>query len=213
MHQTLKRAGALSVAALLALTLAACGSSDGSMAGMDGMSSSSSAAPTSASTDAASGEQNEADVMFAQGMIVHHRGALEMAELATTKASSPEVRDLAARITAAQEPEIAQMSGWLESWGETVPTGDDMSSMDMGADMGGMNMEESMTQLDAATGTEFDRAFLEMMTVHHQDAVEMARTESTDGSYPEAVELAGTIETSQTAEIAEMEQLLATLGS
>ncbi len=38
--------------------------------------------------------------MFAQMMIVHHKGAIEMAQMATTQASSQQVKDLAAKIEA-----------------------------------------------------------------------------------------------------------------
>jgi len=78
------------------LTLAACGNEDGS--------------------DSAAG-QNDADVAFAQQMIPHHQQAVEMAQLAETRAESPEVKDLAADIEAAQDPEIETMTGWLDSWG------------------------------------------------------------------------------------------------
>ena len=85
----------------------------------------------------------------------------------------------------------------------------DSSSMDMGS----MGMsQEDMAALEAASGTEFDRLFLEQMTVHHQGAVDMAKTEQAEGSNPQAIELAGAIVTSQTAEIAEMGDLLASLG-
>jgi uncharacterized protein (DUF305 family) len=53
--------------------------------------------------------------------------------------------------------------------------------------------------------------FLEMMIVHHQGAVRMAETELADGANPDAKALAESIKTSQTAEIATMQQLLATL--
>jgi hypothetical protein len=75
---------------------------------------------------AAQDQQNEADVEFAQGMIVHHREALRMAELATGRSQNPQVQDLAERISAAQGPEIETMSGWLEQWGEDVPAEGDV---------------------------------------------------------------------------------------
>ncbi len=46
---------------------------------------------------------NDADVTFAQQMILHHQQAIEMAELAETRADSQEVKDLAADIEAAQD--------------------------------------------------------------------------------------------------------------
>ena len=44
--------------------------------------------------------------MFAQMMIVHQQGALEMAQMASSQA----VKGLAAKITAVQEPEMEQMT-------------------------------------------------------------------------------------------------------
>ncbi|TXR52499.1 DUF305 domain-containing protein [Quadrisphaera setariae] len=218
----LRALGAAGGAVALAITLAAC--SDSSMPGMDmgsTSSSTSSSAPMSSAavtpdpaavasaSSAVSAEHNDADIMFAQQMIVHHQGAVEMAMLAGDRAQDPAVRDLASRIQAAQTPEIASMTGWLQAWGapETMEEG----SMG-GHDMGSMGMsEQDMAALEGASGAEFDKLFLEQMTVHHQGAVDMAKTELADGSNPQAIELAGTIVTSQTAEIAEMDQMLQTL--
>ena len=65
-----------------------------------------------------SSQHNDADTMFAQMMIVHHEGAIEMAEAALTNAGSAEIKALAERISAAQGPEIDQMTSWLQAWGE-----------------------------------------------------------------------------------------------
>ena len=67
------------------------------------------------------GGHNEADVTFALDMIPHHQQAIEMADLAESRAESQEVKDLATDIEAAQGPEIETLTGWLESWGEDVP--------------------------------------------------------------------------------------------
>src|SRR5438128_8499755 len=64
---------------------------------------------------------NDADVEFAQQMIPHHQQALEMAKLAESRATGPEVKDLAAAIEGAQDPEIQTMTGWLQEWDEDVP--------------------------------------------------------------------------------------------
>ncbi|AOP47075.1 DUF305 domain-containing protein [Streptomyces lydicus] len=58
---------------------------------------------------------------FAKGMIPHHRQALEMAAAAATRAASPQVKEVAATIMKAQDPEITTLSGWLTAWGEPVP--------------------------------------------------------------------------------------------
>jgi uncharacterized protein (DUF305 family) len=158
-----------------------------------------------------SAEFNDADVAFAQGMIVHHEGALEMAQMADGRAQNPQVLDLADRIEAAQDPEIKTMTGWLEDWDQPT-SADESGGMDMegGMDMGGMNMD--MSGLEAASGAEFDRMWLEMMTEHHRGAVDMAETEIADGQNADAIALAEEIVESQSAEIDEMETLLTELG-
>ena len=208
-----------------AIVLAGCSDGGDDMAGMEGMDSSTSAESSAgAESPDESAAFNNANVTFVQGMIPHHRGALEMAQLADGHAEDPRVIDLANRIEAAQEPEIETMTGWLEEWGEPQPQetdtgmgGMDHGSMDMeGMDVGGMEMEgmsaEDMAALEAASGIEFGRMFLEMMIIHHRGAVEMAETEIAEGSNPDAVAMAQEIADSQAAEIEEMETLLAELG-
>jgi uncharacterized protein (DUF305 family) len=203
------RAGVATAAIVVttALTLAGCGDDNdsGSMPGMNHGSTSASETPSAAAGF------NDADVTFATGMIPHHRQAVEMADLATKKAGNATVKQLAAAIKAAQDPEIQQMSGWLTGWGKPVPTpGMDHSSHDMSAMPGTMTAEE-MADLGKATGAAFDRMWVQMMIKHHQGAVTMAKTEQTSGSSSTAIELAEKIETDQNREITTMQKLLTEL--
>jgi uncharacterized protein (DUF305 family) len=195
------RLAALPIAAILAVTIAACGSDE------------SSTADTVATTEATDGAAsavalNDADVEFAQGMIAHHEQAIEMAEIALdpNRTAGAEVSDLATRIQAAQEPEIDQMTAWLTAAGESitmdVSDGHDMSSME------GMMSVEQMDALAVATGAEFDRMWLEMMIEHHEGAISQSETVQADGSNPDVLALAAAIISAQKAEIAEMQALL-----
>lgn len=166
-------------------------------------------------TGAASADHNDQDVTFATEMIPHHAQAVQMSEMALANAENQEVRDLAEDISAAQEPEIEQMSSWLEAWGEDVPdTGSgDMGGMDHGGmdgmeDMPGMMSLDEMDELESASGSTFDEMFLSMMIEHHEGAIEMAQTEQADGENPDAIDLAETIEETQTAEIETINELL-----
>lgn len=165
-------------------------------------------ASASASTDVAA-EHNDQDTTFAQMMIIHHEGAIEMSQLAVQRADNPEVVALAERIAEAQGPEIDEMTAWLGAWGEDVSP-DDHGGMDMGGmDMDGMSQEEMMTQLDGLAGDEFDRAFLDAMIAHHEGAIEMSEQQVADGQNPDAVALAEKIIDDQRAEITEMREILA----
>jgi len=56
------------------------------------------------------------DLRFLNAMIMHHQGALVMAQDALKKSTRPEVQKLAKDIIAAQEKEIAQMQAWRKTW-------------------------------------------------------------------------------------------------
>jgi uncharacterized protein (DUF305 family) len=191
------------VAVVTALALAACGNS-----GPTTQHSSSPARGTAAPTTS-SAPHNAADVTFAQTMIPHHRQALQMAELARTRATNPKVEELAVKIQAEQQPEIQTMTAWLQAWGAPIP---DMSGGMVHGSMPGMMTDADMGKMKTASGAAFDRMFLTMMIAHHEGAVQMAETENAQGRNPGAKALAKRVETTQRAEIAEMRALLKTLG-
>lgn len=172
-------------------------------------------AGSSASSSHVTQAHNEADITFAQVMIPHHVQAITMSTMAAEGAGSPQINGLAARIQAAQQPEIDQMSGWLRAWNVPVPATDsplgDMGHMEHGGSgaMPGMMSADQMRQLGQAAGEEFDRMFLQMMITHHQGAVTMAEAELRDGQNTDAGQLAQHIIDDQRREITEMQTLLA----
>lgn len=211
------RAAAIAGALIATLTLAACGGNDPAVSSGTG-----SNVPPAASGSTVSKEHNNSDVRFAHDMIVHHRGAIEMADLAASRAVSPEVKALAEQIRAAQQPEIDTMTGFLKTWGENLPPTDSANSGGMNdggmnhdgmrAPMPGMMSPQQMQQLGQAQGVDFDRMFLQMMIEHHNGAIEMARAEQANGQNAATIALAKQIETTQAQEVQRMQQLLQTLA-
>ena len=152
---------------------------------------------------------NDADVAYMTMMVPHHRQALVMADLAKERAGSPGVRRIAARIRAAQAPEIGMMTRWLEARGEDVPEPQD-DTVDMADQMGmdmGMLSADDLSDLVDAEGEEFDELFLDGMIGHHQGAIDMSSQIETDGSNIQVLELATDINAGQTAEINRMRDL------
>lgn len=203
-NRTTRALSALTLTAALALTAGACGNDDTS---------------TDTSSEVSTTEHNDADVEFASNMLQHHAQALSMVDLTIDRPLDPEVQQLAEQIREAQAPEIETFTDWLTDWDEEVPetmrdhvnSGHDMDDMGGSMDeenMPGMMTSEDMGALEDASDDEFQTMWLEMMIEHHEGAVEMAKTEQSDGQYKPAVDLAGDIVESQSAEVETMRGLL-----
>jgi uncharacterized protein (DUF305 family) len=154
---------------------------------------------------------NEGDIAFAQLMIPHHQQAVAMADMALAHGVTGDVLTLANQIKAAQDPEIAQMTAWLNAWGAPidVPASDGHGDMDMGGMTSeGMMSDDDMMALDQAQGSDFDSMWMTMMIEHHEGAIAMANQVLSTTSNAEVTALAEAVVAGQTAEIATMQQLL-----
>ena len=180
-----RRVSTAAVAGFLTLGLTACGETAEDEAGSPAPTSTAGATMTGPDV-AVEQTHNEADTEFAQMMVVHHEGAIDMADLAAENAAAEQVRTLGEDISAAQGPEIDEMTSWLRAWGED--TAPEHGGMDHGGmQMDGMTQEEAMTELGSLAGAEFDQRFLELMIEHHLGAVEMAQAELENGENPQAL--------------------------
>ena len=169
---------------LVALALVACGGDDSDSGDSGGAS--------SHSADASTG--NETDAMFVNGMIPHHEGAIEMAEIAKQRAEHPEINHLADDIVSAQQREIDTMT----------PLRTELSEHHGDAMMEGGHMnEEDIAGLK--TEDPFDREFIDMMVPHHQSAVKMAKEELAQGENETLPKLAEDIISAQNREIEQMQ--------
>jgi uncharacterized protein (DUF305 family) len=175
----------------LTISLAACGGSSNT---------STSSSVVEATDDSTF---NEADVMFAQMMIPHHEQAIEMSDIALDPSvgASGAIRDLATRIKAAQDPEIATMKSYLEAWEQPMSPED---GMDHGSMMEGMLSVEELDELATLTGPAFDARWAEAMIAHHKGAVAMATDVLADGTNPDTKDLATSIVAAQQGEIDEL---------
>ena len=177
----------LAAAAVLTLLLAGCGGAQDP-------------AIDAPSSDAAeSSSFNEADVEFLQSMIPHHEQATEMAQLVADRTERSELQSFADKIIADQSREIDEMTSLLEDAGAEESGG--MEGME---GMEGMMGEEEMQELESLSGQEFDLAFVEMMTRHHQSAIDMAEQVKSEGENPQVTELADAIIEAQQGEIEQM---------
>lgn len=136
------------------------------------------------------------DRHFIEEMIPHHQDAVDMAELALTKAEHDELRQLAESIKDSQSREIADMTKWYKSWyGTEVPKSETFN----------MGMMDDMTDLaDLEAAEIFDREFIQQMIPHHQMAIMMASMLLNQTEHKEMQKLAQDIISTQTEEIDKM---------
>ncbi|WP_433503960.1 DUF305 domain-containing protein [Pseudonocardia halophobica] len=206
------------IAAAVALLL--IGGAAGMLIGLPG-----SAGTTTPSADSV-------DVGFAQDMTVHHEQAVEMASWARDHTSDPQVKQLAFDIETTQLQQIGRMQGWLGLWGAApFPTGrpymtwmadpadaghghsmSDASSAGA-ARMPGMATDEDLRNLRAASGTQLDTLFLQLMLRHHLGGADMLQYAAERAALPEVRNLAAQAFSAQTSEADLMRQLLAARGA
>jgi len=168
---------------------------------------------------------SEVDIGFAQDMIVHHQQAVLMAAYTREHAGSGEIRTLAGAIDAAQQREIGQMTGWLQSWGK--PTASDRVPMSWMSDempghmqhdvdagsMPGMATPAEMDRLVNLTGKRLDIQFLRLMTRHHEGGLPMAKDAATHARTGYVRSAARTMILDQQREIDQMQILLQARGA
>jgi uncharacterized protein (DUF305 family) len=152
-----------------------------------------------------------ADVEFMQGMIAHHAQAIYMSRMAAAHHASPRLLRLAEKIDQSQVAEIAIMQNWLRTNGQAVPDTSSWRTMKMA----GMLSDEQLKELDAASGADFDRAYLEGMIQHHEGALKMVDdllSTPLAGQEVNVNVFANDVVTVQTAEIGAMQRMLSQMS-
>jgi uncharacterized protein (DUF305 family) len=149
------------------------------------------------------------DLRFIDSMVMHHQGAVNMAQEALQKSKRPEMKKLAQDIITAQKQEIEQLKQWRTTWyPNAAPT-----PMAWSAKMGHMmamseDTEQSMMmKMDLGKAdTEFDLRFIDAMVPHHEGALVMAKDALSKTKRPEIEKLSQDILTSQEQEIEQIKQ-------
>lgn len=144
------------------------------------------------------GRAGRVDAMFIEQMVPHHQDAIDMAEMALSRAEHPEIVELAERIKETQTDENERMRAWYEDWfGTPVPDAVDEGMMG-GMMRGGTDMER-LREAD-----DFDREFIEQMVPHHRAAIMMSRMAGRATRRTEMRELTDSIIETQSREIEDM---------
>jgi uncharacterized protein (DUF305 family) len=118
----------------------------------------------------------KADVDFLQGMIIHHKQAIVMSNMAENRTNNKVILELAKRIEVSQEDEINFMGSWLKERDEYETKINSHNHMDhMHIKMVGMASKIQLDKLEMSDSSDFDRLFLQLMIAHHDGALEMVK--------------------------------------
>ena len=188
--------GVLSVVA----ALVACGG------GNDGATDTASGAVGTPTTDSAAGGMagmdhnmnrpaaKDADHEFLRMMSDHHQGMIQMATAAMTKGSNQTVQGDAHRIHTKQQEEQKRMMDMIQR-----DYGESLTPMVMGSN------KTMVDQLQAKTGTEYDRTFYNNVIAHHREGIQMIDQSLSRLNKPEVRQMAAKMKADQQKEITEFE--------
>lgn len=137
------------------------------------------------------------DAMYIDAMIAHHTEGMQIARSVKKQGETAEIREMANAMFEAHVAEIMQLEAWRDEWyPDLAPTG--------GLPM---DMPESARFIVRDEG--IDRAFLKSMTAHHAVAYEMSMMALDQIEHAELREFAQELIDEQSAEMDEMQQMLA----
>ena len=141
---------------------------------------------------------NDPDIDFAKMMIMHHEGAIEMANYELENGNNTEMKAKAQSIITEQQQEITELQQIVS--GLTDDEDDNGFSMEL---MMSMDKMDRTADAQVITG-DIDSDFAKLMIVHHQAALDNASAYLHHGSNPELMTMAQMMVEIQTQEIIEL---------
>lgn len=100
-------------------------------------------------------------------------------------------------MTAMQQEEIEKMTVWLKEWKNASP-------QDPANAAHAEKMKSDMAKLEGKRDSSFDETFIDIMSRHHDSAVEMAQLAGTKATHNELKQLAAKIAKDQLEEIKQL---------
>ena len=141
---------------------------------------------------------NDPDIDFAKMMIMHHEGAIEMANYELENGNNTEMKAKAQSIITEQQQEITELQQIVS--GLTDDEDDNGFSMEL---MMSMDKMDRTADAQVITG-DIDSDFAKLMIVHHQAALDNASAYLHHGTNPELMTMAQMMVEMQTHEIIEL---------
>lgn len=140
------------------------------------------------------------DVDFARMMIPHHQGSIDMSTIILKYAKHEKTKQLAQRFIKEDGESQERLEAFLDAHGAPVPTAGPEFMQEMEQAM--MKMRQNMRAFNRSNDPDYD--FAEMMTHHHQGAIDMSHIELEHGKDEPALDEARMIIENQQEDIIEL---------
>lgn len=145
---------------------------------------------------------NNADVSFAQQMILRHRQAIAMASMAQSRSKSPLVNRLTDGISRARRASVTELIELLTLWRRGAPSPGPTQPQ------GTITANELNRLLESASGAQFDQVLVGLMIEHHRESLASIVIQQESGQSPRARSIAIRLERELTAEITAMQKFM-----
>jgi uncharacterized protein (DUF305 family) len=195
------RLAGLILAGLAALVPAAgCGTDDG------GPAPGTTPPPARMSPPPDDANYNAADVVFAQETLQHLAQAVEMAQLARSRAAGAEVKALAAKAETDRKDGVVLLNQWLIQSNQPVISASPTQGQAGGRS--GLATADEIKELANLKGEPFDRLFLQMLIINNESAANLLNGQQWAGKNAPLMSIAHKLSNDGKAELAKARQLL-----
>ncbi|AZI67791.1 DUF305 domain-containing protein [Kaistella daneshvariae] len=140
------------------------------------------------------------DADFANMMIAHHQGAVDMSQLLLEKGKDAELKKFAQKVIADQNTEIAIMKKYAAKTANFPENKEFEQALNQSM--------AAMMNSDTKVYNDIDKDYAAQMIPHHQSAVDMAKVYQKFGKENELLNLSDMIVQHQTSEIAQLQAWL-----
>ena len=143
---------------------------------------------------------DEFEMHYLQMLSMHHKDGIKMARMAVEKAQSSELKQMMQKSIRDQQQDIEKMENMMQ---KHKKMGGDMSKPSETKQM----MDMAMSELQNASGSEWDAKFAKHMAHHHMDAIAMSKLAQSKAKDPDVKQLASKTVSTQTKERQKLEKM------
>lgn len=151
------------------------------------------------------------DQDFAQMMITHHQGAINLSDQVMQSGDNSEIIEWARKVSQTKQQEIDQLQTYAGNNADAGSMNDQMGAAGGASDQLRTATEGTLNQLQSAgLNGDPDHDYAHLLILHHQDAIEMAEVQVQNGQNEELKALAQQIIDNNQQEIGELETWVST---